>query len=817
MKSVRVPSARISRGLFCFSGVLVAASLARPSAAGVDPLSDGFEARFLNPPPAARPYVWWHWLDGNVTKDGIQRDLEWMHDVGIGGFEVVDVSMGTPALVSPLADYDSPEWRDDLRFAVHTASALGLEVVISSAPGFSESGGPWVRPEEAMKKVVWSVTRVVGGHQFSGRLAEPPSVPGPFQDMPIDRSSLTAGAEPTASIPHLYKDVAVVAYRIPGAEISMEDMGVEATTSGGESVDPRVLWDGDLRSGVSIPVATDGAEAWLRLSLKRPQTIKSITLSVPSGIATPFISDFSKPIGQIEASADGRQFFKVCDIAASIDVQQTISFPAVTARLFRVTLAPRVPSDNPLLMKRPIPPAHRIAEFVLHTVPRVDHIEEKAGYFTPAAWSEHAGDVSTGGDAVGTDEIVDLTAQMASDGSLRWTPPRGQWEIVRFGYSLEGTTNHPVGPGGTGLEMDKLNPVHVRNNFVRYLDAIRFVVGPSSMGQNGVHAMLNDSWEAGAENWTEGLPEAFAARHGYSLIPWLPALTGRILGDTSLTERFLWDFRDTLGELLAENHYRVIAEELHRRGMIHYVESHEASRAFVGDGMAVKRFADVPTGAMWTGGLGPKPELYDADLRESASVSHEAVFVMFRRTSDATSREIPVIVRTTVSTLDGEWHQRFAERSRDGGLGSWTGDADPDIKYYSGTAIYTKTLQVPGSWLEHHSKLELDLGSVHDLAEVVLNGRKLGVLWHPPLPCRSHRGDSQRHQPPRGPGEQYLGEPLDRRRAASRRPSGVHDIQSVSAKLAAAGIGTSGPRSGSARSPQRSRQWLITAGKGDLI
>ena len=48
-----------------------------------DPLKSGFE----NPPNSARPRVWWHWMNGNITREGIQLDLEWMHRVGLGGFQ----------------------------------------------------------------------------------------------------------------------------------------------------------------------------------------------------------------------------------------------------------------------------------------------------------------------------------------------------------------------------------------------------------------------------------------------------------------------------------------------------------------------------------------------------------------------------------------------------------------------------------------------------------------------------------------------------------------------------------------------------------
>ncbi len=344
--------------------------------------SDELSANFQHPPAAAKPYVWWHWIDGNVTQDGIQRDLQWMHQVGIGGLQVVDVVMGTPSLVSPIAEYGSAVWKDDFRYAVRTASSLGIDFVISSVPGFSESGGPWVEPDEGMKKVVWSVTRIEDGHSFHGKLPQPPSVPGPFQDVPINRISLTAGAAPSAPLPNWYRDIAVLAYRIPAVEKSMAEMGVDARSSAGVVFNPEVLWDGDLHSAVSVPIETNGSDAWLQYSFKQPQTIRAVTISIPTGVALPFISDLIKPIAELQASMDGSHYFKVCDVAATFDVQQTIAFQPVTARTFRLLLPPPAPPANPKMINLPVPVAHQVAEFVLHTVSRTDRVEEKAGYFT---------------------------------------------------------------------------------------------------------------------------------------------------------------------------------------------------------------------------------------------------------------------------------------------------------------------------------------------------------------------------------------------------------------------------------------------------
>src|SRR5262245_44640434 len=144
-----------------------------------DPLQRGF----LNPPDSAKPRVWWHWMNGNITKEGIKADLEWMKRVGIGGFQNFDAALNTPQIVEKRLVYMTPEWKDAFQFTASLADQLGLEMAIAGSPGWSESGGPWVPPSQAMKKFVWSETRVEGGRPFTGHLAKPPSATGAFQNL----------------------------------------------------------------------------------------------------------------------------------------------------------------------------------------------------------------------------------------------------------------------------------------------------------------------------------------------------------------------------------------------------------------------------------------------------------------------------------------------------------------------------------------------------------------------------------------------------------------------------------------------------------
>ena len=137
--------------------------------------NDALEQGFKEPPGSARPRVWWHWMNGNITREGIRPDLEWMKRIGIGGFQNFDAALGTPQLVEKRLQFMTPEWKDAFSYSTQLADKLGLEMAIAGSPGWSESGGPWVKPEQAMKKLVWSETRIEGGKPFAGVLPKPPN------------------------------------------------------------------------------------------------------------------------------------------------------------------------------------------------------------------------------------------------------------------------------------------------------------------------------------------------------------------------------------------------------------------------------------------------------------------------------------------------------------------------------------------------------------------------------------------------------------------------------------------------------------------
>jgi hypothetical protein len=405
-------------------------------------------------------------------------------------------------------------------------------------------------------------------------------------------------------------------------------------TSSSGTIDATLLADGNFAKTTGLPKAPVDQQAWVQFEFAKPQTIRALTFAL-GGPVNPFADSMggAAPGPDFEASDDGQIFHKVATVPNNGAQVHTISFPEATARFFRLTFITPPPPKGPPRMEFDadfgdfnVPPTteYPIAEIALHAGTRVNRVEEKAA-FTPLA-AELAASPTPSFPAIDTiakNQVIDLTSKMHADGTLDWTPPAGRWTVLRLGYSLLGITNHPASPEGTGLEVDKLDPVAVKSYMNTYLDNYKSAVGPL-MGKRGLRYVISDSWEAGAQNWTDNLIPEFTKRRGYDPRSWLPVLTGRVVESSDASDRFLWDFRRTLSDLLAEYHYDLLTAMLHERGMGHYGESHEEGRAFIGDGMEVKRTNDVPMSAMWTQKPGVNKELfgYDADIRESASVAH---------------------------------------------------------------------------------------------------------------------------------------------------------------------------------------------------
>jgi len=596
--------------------------------------SDTLEQGFRQPPDSAKPRVWWHWLNGNVTKEGITADLEWMHRVGIGGMQMFDGSLGTPQFVDHRLVWMTPEWKEAFRHAGAEADRLGLEMSMAASGGWSETAGPWVKPEEAMKKVVWSESPVQGPKRFAGVLPHPPTINGRFQNIPVppdfdfptDNSLPGAKPEPklppAAPDPTYYADTAVIAYRVPEGEMGMADLHPKVTSSAAH-LDAAVLMDGDVSRSIALPYADQAQPSWIQLEFAEPFRAQAFTIAVAPGLQ---FGGASVPDGEVQASKNGTDWITLATLpgpghgTGGFPVR-TYSFPPVTAKYYRAVFKPSPPSGFAAMLG--LPPSHefKIAEIEFHSGPRVHHWQEKAAFANMYEFESAATPAVPSDQVTSTRNVIDLTAKMRKDGTLDWQVPAGKWVILRLGYSLTGEKNHPATREATGYEVDKLSRKHVENYVKTYADMVSDAIGPY-FGKS-FRYFLMDSWEANTENWTDDMISEFRKRRGYDPTPFLPVLTGRVIESADASDRFLWDFRRTIADLLADNHYGAATEYFHKRGVGLYAEAMGADLPTTGDGLQNKGHVDIPMAEFWTSLPGQKdtPE-HPADVREASSAAH---------------------------------------------------------------------------------------------------------------------------------------------------------------------------------------------------
>jgi hypothetical protein len=596
-------------GLVCFAGYNLPAQTLAATSSSEDQILRGFR----DPPNGARPRVWWHWMNGNISEEGIKLDLDWMHRVGLGGVTIFEGAINTPQVVPRRLIYMTPEWKHAFTYAVTTARSFGMEVAIASSPGWSETGGPWVPAAQGMKKMVWSATRIQGGQPFAGVLTHPPENDGTFQNF-----SIAGRRGPDGNItapPSFYADAAVIAYRIPEGDKTQAELNPHVTSSGG-TADVAALSDGDVNTvALELPAATPGGESWVQFDYGRPQTIQAVTIASADDTISVWDHESGAIPQHLDASDDGEHFRKVTDLPFSSMEERTVSFDAVTARCFRVVF--------PAQLSDVLAHNHRISELVLDSGARVNEFEKRAGYATSRDYYAITDPNVAPAFVIPQNDVIDLTGKMKLDGALDWTPPAGNWMVLRIGYSLTGQENGPAPAEATGLEVDKLNRGYVKNYVDGYLKMYSDTVGADKMGSSGISYLLTDSIEVGPQNWTDNMLSEFEQRRGYDARPWLPALTGVIIKSTADTDRFLWDFRRTISQLIAENHYGEISDDLHSHGMSYYGEALEFHRPSLGDDMEMRSKTDVPMGAMWTYPENTGPDVdYLADLRGAASVAH---------------------------------------------------------------------------------------------------------------------------------------------------------------------------------------------------
>jgi hypothetical protein len=522
---------------------------------------DRIERDFISPPEETRPWCYWYWLSGHISREGITKDLEAMARWGIGEALIGDINR--PIIprgpIEPLSD----EYFSMLEHAVREGRRLGVHIGLLNCPGWSQTGGPWIRPEQSMRFVVSTELRVSGPMRFEGPLPEPPLLQGPGK---------------SAELRTFKQEVAVLAFPAPrGDSVTAAAFSPEVTcVPSGEHVP--YLADGRLETVARVPVAD--RTVVVELKLAEPFTARSLTLYPPSESVergrekAVFDADCELLAEGDDGTFESLRKFRYERKSFSESVGPmprgpvTVGFKARQARRFRIVF-------TGIKLHKDV---HEIclAEIELSAAARMDHyIEQQLGKMYPGIqppWDYYLWPTQPepeAGFTVPEAGVIDLSHCFASDGTLRWDVPEGDWVIARFVMKSTGVKNRPAAPEATGLEADKMSPAVMEAHFDAYVG--RLLSRMPSEERSALRHIVVDSYETGSQNWTDEFERQFRRSCGYDPRPWLPVLTGRIVETAEHSARFLWDLRRLVADRVADT-YGSLREQANRRGLKLWLE-----------------------------------------------------------------------------------------------------------------------------------------------------------------------------------------------------------------------------------------------------
>jgi len=527
---------------------------------------DTLAQRFLHPPASAKPWVFWYWMYGAVSKAGITADLEAMKTAGIGGAYLMPIKdTANPPYIQPPVRQLSPEWWDMVRFSLQEAQRLGLQISLHVSDGFALAGGPWITPELSMQKVVWSQQEVTGDKLFNDTLPMPP----------VNE--------------RYYRDIAVYAFPAPGGAEQSSQQERPVVTSSKPGVDASFLAAANSRDSFR----SDGP-CWIQYAFSRPFTCRTIVVHTGG-------NNYQAQRLLVEVSDDGQQFRSIGRLQPprhgwqDTDADVTHTIATTTARYFRFVYdktgsEPGAEDLDAAKWK----PALKLNGIALSSAPRIYQYEGKTAEvwrISPRTTEAQLPDSL----CVPMDKLVNITGLLKADGKLVWQAPPGQWIILRMGHTSTGHTN-ATGGGGKGLECDKFNPVAIKEQFDHWFgEALRQAQGDSLAGV--VKVLHVDSWECGSQNWSPVFCDAFKKKRGYDPLPYLPVMAGIPVQSADVSERFLYDMRNTIAELVNDSFYVTLSQLAQRHGCRLSAES--VAPTMTSDGMLHYKTADIPMGEFW--------------------------------------------------------------------------------------------------------------------------------------------------------------------------------------------------------------------------
>ncbi len=543
---------------------------------------NALEAGFMNPAEKVQTSVYWYWISGNISEEGVKKDLYSMKEAGINRAFIGNIGLEgihTPYKTVP---FYSEEWWKILHAALKTATELGIEIGIFNSPGWSQSGGPWVKPEQAMRYLASVKAEVSGGKQVEVVLAKP------------DKD---------------FQDVRVIAFPSVEKKATRLSAANAKVTSAMSLQNLNSLIDGDKETAVLF---TEKSEKPVAIDFRtdQPFTLRSLQIFPARQPIQTNARLLVKENGGYRMLSE----FKIDRFNANLNVgfdpyaPVVISVPETTASEFRLELANTASGMG-------------LGEVEFLSLPAVERYPEKTlakMFQTPLPyWYEYqwpvqpeVGDPSL---VIDPGKVLDISAFLQGD-RLVWKAPAGEWTILRTGMLPTGVTNSPADPEATGLEIDKMSRKHVEAHFEAFMGEIYRRIPAEDRACWKV--VVQDSYETGGQNFTDDFLSEFQARYGYDPLPFLPAYEGYVVGSEDRSDRFLWDLRRLIADKVAYDYVGGLREVCHKYGLTTWLENY-GHWGFPGEFLQYGGQSDEIGGEFWSFG-----DLGNIENRAASSCGH---------------------------------------------------------------------------------------------------------------------------------------------------------------------------------------------------
>jgi hypothetical protein len=452
--------------------------------------------------------VYWYWLSDNISKEGVEKDLLAMKQVGISRAFIGNIDVQGP--VGKVRIF-TPEWWSILHAALKKAGELNIEIGMFNSPGWSQSGGPWIKKQQSMRYLSSIDTIVNGPVLYKSTL---PKIDNGAQDLKVIAYPIRAQHFQTHTwqVTKLEKAKALLDMDIPGGTpmsslVLQPDKRIRTRAKLYYKKEKEYLLLSDIdidRSNMQLNVGFD--------------TLAPVVISIPAVNTTSYRLEFTEP--------------------GEAKIQVTISAQPKVERYPEKTLAKMFQTPLPL--------------------------------WDTYLWRQQP-EIQDNNLVVPVDKVVDITSKY-KDGILEWNIPAGNWKIQRMIMRSTGVTNGPATPEGTGLEVDKMNKDHVKFHFDAFIGEILRRVPAED--RKTFKVVVADSYETGGQNWTDDMVDRFQQMFKYNPIPFLPVLQGTVVGSPDISDRFLWDLRQLIAHRVAYDYVGTLREESHKHGLTTWLENY---------------------------------------------------------------------------------------------------------------------------------------------------------------------------------------------------------------------------------------------------